>query len=66
MNNKEKRRLSVRGARRSKPDVRRLARVVIEFARAEAEAAAEAQAAKQSASPDPNPTPRQRMRKDTA
>ena len=40
MNNnthKKERRLSVRGARRARPDLRRLARVVIEYAAAEAE-----------------------------
>lgn len=58
------RQLSVRGARRAKPDTRRLARVLIEFATAEAEAEAARQAA---AARHPSSKPaRRRSRKDAA
>ena len=49
---KNKRRLSVRGVHRAKPDMRRLARVLIEFAQAEAEAAAAAEFEKSQRSTD--------------
>ena len=57
MNKKNKRRLSVRGARRSKPDMHRLARVLIEYAQAEAEAEAAKQFEQESTD---SPTPRKR------
>ena len=42
-NSRPERRVYVRGVRRDQPDLRRLARVLIDFARAEAEAQAAAE-----------------------